>query len=201
MTARPLILAAATLALAPAAAAAAQPATIYKGDAYWPGAVAAPGGGAFTPWNPDGVALAPREGDGFGAAKPAFTPVQYEKVWGAGLDSRGAGLIVTLRRHAPYQRVRASFRSADGAVTPAKTISAKGHSASGPSLAVARDGSAVAAWAWHDPAGCVVQAATRPAGGQFGAPQTLSSAQVSRPFITLAVGEGGDAVAAWQYGG
>src|SRR3954454_25264383 len=139
MTARPLILAAATLAFAPPAALA-QPATIYKGDAYWAGAVAAPGGGAFTPWNPDGVALAPREGDGFGAAKPAFTPVQFEKVWGAGLDSRGAGVIVTLRRHAPYQRVRASFRSADGAVTPAKTISAKGHSASGPSVALALDG-------------------------------------------------------------
>src|SRR4051794_4515548 len=200
MTARSLALSAGLLLLAPAVAAA-QPTTIFNGDAWRAGPVSAPGGGAFTPSNQQVVAFAKRSGDGLAASETAFKAPEFETVWGAGLDARGAGVILTLRRHKPYQRARVSFRSADGTVTPSKTISAKGHSASGPALAVARDGSAIAAWAWHDPAGWVVQAATRPAGGQFGAPQTLSSAQVSRPFITLAVGEGGDAVAAWQYGG
>src|SRR3954471_16157481 len=198
MTPRILAVTAAALALAPSAASA-QP--IFSGDAWRPGAVAGPGGGAFTPWDPTKVAFAARAGGGFSPATTAFTPAGFESVWAAGLNAEGEGVVLTLRRHKPYQRVRASFRSKSGAVTPARTISAKGHSATQPSLAVARDGSAVAAWAWHDPAGWVVQAATRPAGGQFGAPQTLSAPTRWRPFITPAIGAGGDAIAAWQLGG
>ena len=198
MPPRILAATAAALVLAPAAASA-QP--IFTGDAWRASAVAGPGGGAFTPWDPDKVALSARDGDGFVAATTAFTPAQFEKVWATGLNAEGEGVVLTLRKHKPYQRVRASFRSKSGDVTPARTISAKGHSATMPSLAVARDGSAIAAWAWHDPAGWVVQAATRPAGGQFGAPQTLSAPTKWRPFITLAIGDGGDAVAAWQLGG
>src|SRR4051812_8348833 len=200
MTPRILAATAAALALAPAAASA-EPSTVFTGDAWRASAVAGPGGGAFTPWDPDTVALAARDGRTFAKATTAFTPVEFEKVWAAGLDAAGEGVVLTLRKHKPYQRVRASLRSKDGAVTPATTISAKGHSASSPSLAVARDGSAIAAWAWHDPAGWVVQAATRPAGGRFGAPQTLSQPTKWRPFVTLAIGEGGEGVAGWQLGG
>src|SRR3954454_14441155 len=198
MTPRILAVTAVALALAPSAASA-QP--IFSGDAWRAGAVAGPGGGAFTPWDPTKVAFAARAGDGFSPATTAFTPAGFESVWAAGLNAEGEGVVLTLRRHKPYQRVRASFRSASGAVTPARTISAKGHSATQPALAVARDGSAVAAWAWHDPAGWVVQAATRPAGGRFGPAQTLSAPTKWRPFTTLAIGAGGDAIAAWQLGG
>src|SRR4051794_28095829 len=198
MTARILAASAAALALAPAAASA-QP--IFTGDAWRASAVAGPGGGAFTPWDPDTVALSAREGAGFAKASTAFTPVEFEKVWAAGLNAQGEGVVLTLRKHKPYQRVRASFRTASGDVSPAATISAKGHSASSPGLAVASDGSAIAAWAWHDPAGWVVQAATRPAGGRFGPAQTLSRPTRWRPFVALAVAAGGEAVAAWQLGG
>src|SRR4051812_33283333 len=102
MTARPLILAAATPALAPAAAAA-QPTTIYIGEAWRAGPAATPGGGAFTPWNPSFVGLADRDGDGFATAKTAFRAPEFEQVWGAGLDARGAGVVITVRKHKPYQ--------------------------------------------------------------------------------------------------
>src|SRR5690349_20435145 len=107
MIPRALILAtatAATLAAVPAVASA-QPSTVFTGDAWSATAVAGPGGGAFAPFNQDVVALAPRDGAGFAAAKTVFTTPDFEKVWGAGLNADGAGVVITLRRHKPYQRV------------------------------------------------------------------------------------------------
>lgn len=94
---------------------------------------------------------------------------------GLGADASDRILLVTIGRHRPYQRVRVALRDTDGTLSPARTISGKGHSATQPRLSVAPDGTAVAAWAWHDSAGSRVQAAVRKPGAAFGAAQTLSA--------------------------
>ncbi|HEY6889277.1 MAG TPA: hypothetical protein VI300_15895, partial [Solirubrobacter sp.] len=77
-----------------------------------------------------------------------------------------------------------------------------------PQLSVAPDGTAVAAWSWHDVAGWRAQAAIRrPGQATFDAPQTLSPAAPvsgkaqSRPILNVAAGDGGRAVLTWQFGG
>jgi len=72
----------------------------------------------------------------------------------------------------------------------------------------APDGTAVAAWLWHDPAGWHVQAAIRrPGQARFERPQNVSppAAKVGRtaprPWINVAAGEGGRAAVTWQVGG
>ena len=66
-----------------------------------------------------------------------------------------------MRKHKPLQRIRAIFVAADGTRSATRTISDNTHSAAGPVLSVAPDGTAVAAWAWHDPAGWRAQVAIR----------------------------------------
>src|SRR5439155_10964476 len=120
----------------------------------------------------------------------------------------GDAIVVTLRRHKPTQRIRATFVSPDGARTGPVTISDRSHSASQPTLDVARDGTAVAAWQWHDKTGWRVQAAIRrPGQPRFDKPQTVSppaptfGRRQPRQWIHVAAGPGGRAVVTWQIGG
>jgi hypothetical protein len=179
------------------------PTTVYAGDTANPLAVPlAPGGGVLLGGFIDSeVRIAGRDGDHVGAAQSIYTPVPFERLWVSGADAAGDVTILTIRRHKPYQRVRAVLRRHDGTVTAPRTISAKGHSAAQPSLAVAPDGSAVAAWAWHDKPGWRVQAAVRPPGGDFGPAVTLSDPDRTRPWIDIAVGKGGAAAVSWHFGG
>jgi hypothetical protein len=88
------------------------------------------------------------------------------------------------------------------------TISDRSHSATQPQLDVAADGTAVAAWQWHDRAGWRVQVAIRrPGEPRFDKPQTLSppapalAGRPQRPWIHAAAGTAGRAVVTWQIGG
>jgi hypothetical protein len=132
----------------------------------------------------------------------------FEKVWDAGLTAGGDAIVVTLRKHTPTQRIRATFVAAGGARSGPVTISDGSHSAAQPQLDVAPDGTAVAAWQWHDRAGWRVQAAIRrPGEPRFDKPQTVSSpapvlaGRQQRPWIHAAAGTGGRAVVTWQVGG
>ena len=87
--------------------------------------------------------------------------------------------MLTVRRHKPTQRIRATIVAPDGTRAATRTISDPSHSATQPKLAVAPDGTAVAAWAWHDRGGWRVQAAVRRPG----------QPRFDRPAERLAAGE------------
>ena len=83
-----------------------------------------------------------------------------------------------------------------------RTISDGSHTANAPVLAVAPDGTAVAAWAWHDPAGWLAQTAIRrPGQPRFDKPQNVSPPARERPFLAVAAGEGGRGAVGWQVSG
>ena len=163
----------------------------------------------LTGWLTSTASLSVREADGtFSAPKQITAADPFEKVRAADLDAGGDAVVVTVRRHKPTQRIRATFVTAAGARSGPMTISDHAHSATAPQLDVAADGTAVAAWQWHDSAGWRVQAAIRrPGQSRFDKPQTLSPPAPTihrnqqRPWISVAAGNGGRAVVSWQLGG
>jgi len=210
---KPLRLTAATLAiaaLAPATASAAwtAPTTIDNSVGSNPLAQSAFGGSVLTGWLEPTASLAKRSGDAFGAPSALTAADPFEKVWAGGLDRDGNAVILTVRKHAPFQRIRATFVAADGTRSASRTISTDPRSSAGPQLSVAPDGTAVAAWSWHDATGWRAQVAVRrPGQPAFGKPQTVSPVapvigrQQSRPILHVAAGEDGRAALTWQFGG
>ena len=155
---KPLRLTAATLAiaaLAPATASAAwtAPTTIDTSVGSNPLAQSAFGGSVLTGWLEPTASLAKRSGDAFGAPTALTAADPFEKVWAGGLDRDGNAVVLTVRKHAPFQRIRATFVAADGTRSDTRTISTDPRSSAGPQLSVAPDGTAVAAWSWHDATG------------------------------------------------
>ena len=206
MNLRHLLLAAgaagALAAPAPALAGWTAPATVDTGSQANPAATGAFGGGVLTGLLQPAVSLARRDGDGFGPPRALTVADPYEKAWNAQLDGGGDAIVLTVRKHLPVQRIRATFVTAGGTRSGPVTISDRSHSAAQPRLAVAPDGTAVAAWQWHDKTGWRTQAAIRrPGQPRFDKPQTLSPPDRSRPWISVAAGTGGRAVLTWQIGG
>ncbi|HEX4344003.1 MAG TPA: hypothetical protein VHZ31_00430 [Solirubrobacteraceae bacterium] len=193
---------------APALAAWTPPVTVDTSSQSNPIAVGAFGGGVLDGWLQPTVSLAKRSGDGFGALTPLTVADPFEKAWDYGASLDGNTIVVTVRKHKPTQRIRATFVASDGTRTGPMTISDHAHSATQPQLDVAADGTAVAAWQWHDTTGWRVQAAIRrPGQPRFDKPQTLSppapvhGREQVRPWIHVAAGTGGRAVLTWQIGG
>lgn len=173
-----------------------------------PIAVGSGAGGVVTGWLRPVMSLSRRSGDTFGPLRPLIVANQFEKAWTAGLDDDGRAVVLTVRKHLPVQRIRAILVSPTGVRTGPRTISDRTHSASQPVLDVAPDGTAAAAWVWHDRRGWRAQAAIlRPGASRFGAPQNVSppapvrGRQQYRPWVHVAAGDGGRAVLAWQIGG
>jgi hypothetical protein len=83
--------------------------------------------------------------------------------------------------------VRASSRNVDGKWTPTETVSATLSNAYAPVVAMDGRGGAVAAWQWWDGAYLVIQASTRPPGGHWSVPETLSGTgrDASRPQVAM----------------
>jgi hypothetical protein len=210
---KPVRLTAATLAiaaLAPATASAAwtAPTALPGSNVANPTAQAAFGGSVLSGWLQPTVSLAKRSGDTFGPPAAITAADPFEKAWAAGLDEDGNAVVLTVRRHAPFQRVRATFVAADGTRSVTRTISTNPRSSAGPQLSVAPDGTAAAAWSWHDAAGWRAQVAIRrPGQPAFDKPQTVSPpAPVSgrvqtRPIVNVAAGDGGRAALTWQFAG
>ena len=185
----------------PASAAWTPPTTLSSADEANPLAQAAFDGSVVTGWLTPTASLSKR----LGAPVPITAADPFEKVWVGDLDSGGNAIVLTVRRHKPLQRIRAIFVAADGTRSATRTISDNTHSAAQPTLSVAPDGTAVAAWAWHDPAGWRAQVAIRrPGQPRFDKPQTVSPPAPTRgrshlrPFVRVAAGDGGRAVLTWQ---
>jgi hypothetical protein len=184
------VIAATTLAAAPAAAWT-TPTTLSSADEANPAAQAAFDGSVLTGWLKPVASLSKR----LGPPEPITTADPFEKVSDGGLDQDGNAIVVTVRKHKPVQRIRAIVGSSR------RTISDNTHSATQPALDVAPDGTAVAAWAWHDPAGWRAQVAIRrPGQPRFDKPQTVSppAPRKLRPYVRVAAGDGGRAVLSWQ---
>ena len=126
------------------------------------------------------------------------------------VQQAGDGQLTALaRRQRPRLpfRIRASVVAADGSSTVGPvTLSPSKRSAVNPVLSVARDGTAVAAWAYRDSAqsGWYVQAAVRkPGQARFAPAQALSAAPTTevatRPQIRVSAGNGGRVAVAWFY--
>jgi hypothetical protein len=199
---------AAVAAPAPALAAWTPPTAVGTASDANPIAQSAFGGSILTGWLEPTVSLAKRSGDGFGSPTALNAADPFEKAWASALDKDGNAIVLTVRKHKPLQRIRAILVAADGTRSATRTISDNTHSAAGPVLSVAPDGTAVAAWAWHDPAGWRAQVAVRrPGQARFDRPQTVSppapkvGRSQTRPRFEVAAGEGGRAVMTWQFGG
>lgn len=208
MSYRSLLLAGVALLAVPAPALAqwTAPVTVSSSEEANPFAARAFNGSVVLGWFERAASVARRDGDGFTAPERLNRADPFETVWATGLADDGEAVVVTARRHKPRQRIRATFVSNGDRVGPI-TISDRSHTAAQPRLDVAPDGTAVAAWAWHDPAGWRVQVAIRkPRDNRFGAPQNLSPPAVvgkqrPRPVFSVAAGPGGRAAVAWQVGG
>jgi hypothetical protein len=93
--------------------------------------------------------------------------------------------------------IQAAERNSAGVWGPTQTVSAPAQNAYEPRIAVDAAGNAVAVWTRFDGSNQRVQTASRPAGGSFGAVQTLSDAGVEAYTPDVAIDATGDAVAVW----
>jgi hypothetical protein len=96
--------------------------------------------------------------------------------------------------------VRTSFRPAGGSFGEAVPLSnaGPGQFASSPEVAFDGQGNALVLWLFFDGTNSLVQAAFRPAGGSFGAPQTISATGQSASAIDFALDGQGNALAVWS---
>jgi hypothetical protein len=196
--------------VAPSAALAAwtTPVTVDARSESNPVAQGAFGGSVLTGWFERSVSLARRDGDAFGPLAPLSAADPFERAWDFDLAENGDAVVLTVRKHAPIQRIRARFVPASGPARGPVTISDRAHAATRPVLDVGPDGTTVAAWLWHARPSWLVQAAIRrPGQARFDRPQTLSVPAPAvgglqpRPWVHVAAGTDGRAVLTWQIGG
>ena len=96
-------------------------------------------------------------------------------------DSRDNALIVWSEGDSGAHRIQAAFRAAGGDVVPLGFLSAEGGDALEPSVVFDEHDNALVVWTRYEgPEGAAfgrIQAAFRPAGGSFGAAQTISGTE------------------------
>lgn len=143
-------------------------------------AVSRPAGGAW------GAPIA-ISADGRDAESPAVA-----------IDPAGDAVAVWRRYDGADEIVEASTRSAGGVWQTAIEVSEAGENAYRPQVAIDGSGDAVAVWDRSDGVHTIVQAASRPAGGSWGAVTNLSASGESAVEARVAIDPAGDAVAIWQ---
>jgi hypothetical protein len=113
-------------------------------------------------------------------------------------DASGNMLYVWTMNESPtITRIQARFRAADGTFDATQTISDPGQPASSPQVAFDPSGNAIAVWTRFDGTNGRIQAAFRPAGGSFGAAQTISAAGGDASQPQISIDSSGKAVAVW----
>jgi PKD domain len=115
------------------------------------------------------------------------------------LDAHGAAIAVWDGWDGANIRIQEAYRPAGGAFAPPQFLSQAGDNADTPQVAFDATGDALAVWRFDGSPASTVQAAYRQAGGEFGAPQTVS-APSSMPAQAPQVAFDGqsDGVVAWQ---
>ncbi len=116
-----------------------------------------------------------------------------------GMDSAGNAIAVWHRAEgAAVRRVEAAIRPPGGSFAPASKLSGPGVFADSPSLSVNPAGTATVAWRLSGVSSTFIQTSTRPPGGAFSAPETISSGKDEPVFPDVALGAGGDTVVVWS---
>ena len=113
------------------------------------------------------------------------------------MDDAGDAVAVWTRSDGASNRAEAAFRPAGGAFGAPATLSAAGQDAFEPQVAVGAGGDAVAVWYRFDGTILRIQAAHRPAGGSFGAPQTISGSGGEAFGPQVAMSSSGEAIVVW----
>jgi PKD domain len=113
-------------------------------------------------------------------------------------DQNGDAVAVWDSSGGPQPVVMASARPAGGAFSAPQTLSDPSEPTQSPDVAGDAEGDAVAVWLQSDGADYRVLAAYRPAGGSFGAPQTLSPAGYEAREPRAAMNAAGEAVIVWS---
>jgi hypothetical protein len=109
---------------------------------------------------------------------PGPYPVNLISEPAVGMDAAGGAVSVFVPANAGTT-IAAAFRAAGGAWSPPVKISPAGETGTQPDVAVAPDGTAVAAWSAYRGGIPAVEVAFRAPGGGFGAPVAVSSGQRS----------------------
>jgi len=128
------------------------------------------------------------------AARAALTPR-------VAVDAAGDAVVVWVDLQGLDEAIQAATLPAGGAWSPPEDLSPAGsgdrEGVLDPRVAVAPSGQAVAVWTHTTAVASEIAASSRPAGGQWSAPQTLSQADQAAVTAQVAVDDAGDTVAAW----
>jgi hypothetical protein len=115
------------------------------------------------------------------------------------VDASGNAVAVWMGYNGITPIVQAAIRpGASGLWSAPQQLSAPGQPAENPQVAVDPAGNAIAVWQRSNGANWIIQAAARPAGGAWQAPQDVSVAGGDAWFAKVAVDADGNAVAVWQ---
>jgi hypothetical protein len=113
------------------------------------------------------------------------------------IDASGNEHHIWTRSDGTHSRIQYRIRSQAGVFGAVETISTAGQNASAPDIDVDPSGNVVAVWTRFDGANDRVEAASRPAGGSFGAVQVVSTAGQNADDPRLSIDDSGKAVAVW----
>jgi RTX calcium-binding nonapeptide repeat (4 copies) len=117
------------------------------------------------------------------------------------MDDKGGAVAAWQWWDGSYRRIEAAVRSSDGAWSKPEELSAPGHTATTPLVAMDAAGNAVAAWIRSNGIAPAAQTASRPAGGAWSLPRNLSRRGRNAASLDLAMNGRGDAVVSWVQAG
>ncbi len=117
------------------------------------------------------------------------------------VDAGGGAVALWARHDGSAFIAQSATRPAGGVWGDAEDLSATGHSAEGPRLAVDPGGDTVAVWSRSDGTDERVQSAARQSGGAWSAPVELSPAGTNGADPEVALAPDGEAVAVWSRSG
>ncbi len=137
-------------------------------------------------------------GGAFSAPVPISAAGENAGLADIGMDAAGNAIAVWARADGTARRVQAAAAPPGGAFDPAVNISPAGVVSDSPSVATSAGGVATVVWRLNGLAESFIQTATRPPGGSFSEPVTVSSGKDDPIFPEIAVNDGGGAAVAWS---
>jgi hypothetical protein len=115
-----------------------------------------------------------------------------------GIDSAGNAIATWVRSEGPARMIQAAAKPPGGSFALLGNVSPAGATSERPIIGVAPNGTAMIAWRLAGLADDFLQSATRPPGGSFSSPVSLSSGKDNPLFHEIAVSEEGDAIVVWS---
>ena len=117
------------------------------------------------------------------------------------MDDKGGAVAAWQWWDGSYRRIVGAVRSSDGVWSEPDELSAPGHTATTPVVAMDAAGNAIAAWIRSNGIAPAAQTASHPAAGAWTLPQNLSRRGQNAGSVDLAMNRRGDAVVSWVQAG